>query len=69
MSSRGTSRWELYHGLRACQLHFSTYTVGTDGGDLQIVNIDISFVMSNYCNIAIFIAVELLGILQKVFVV
>ena len=39
--------------------------MGTDGGDLQIVNIDISFVMSNYCNIAIFIAVELLGILQK----
>ena len=45
------------------------YTMGTDGGDLQIVNIDISFVMSNYCNIAIFIAVELLGILQKVFMV
>ena len=43
--------------------------MGTDGGDLQIVKIDISFVMSNYCNIAIFIAVELLGILQKVFVV
>ena len=43
--------------------------MGIDGGDLQIVNIDISFVMSNYCNIAIFIAVELLGILRglKVF--
>ena len=43
--------------------------MGTDSGDLQIVKIDISFVMSNYCNIAIFIAVELLGILVKVFVV
>ena len=41
----------------------------TDDGDLKIVNIDISFVMSKYCNLAIFIAVELLGILQKVFVV
>ena len=51
------------------ELFVRTYTVGTDGGDLQIVNIDISFVMSNYCNIAIFIAVELLGIRQKVFVV
>ena len=69
MISRGTSRWEMLEALRAYQSHFSTCTVGKDGGDLKIVNIDSSFLMSNYCNIGIFIAVDLLRILKKVFVV
>ena len=69
MISRGTCQLEMLEALTAYQLHFLACSMGKDSGDLQIVNIDISFVMSNYCNIAIFIAVDLLRILQKVFVV
>ena len=69
MISRGTCRSEMLEALTAYQLHFLVCSVGKDGGDLKIVNIDSSFLMSNYCNISIFIAVDLLRVLQKVFMV
>ena len=59
----------MLEALTAYQLHFLACSMGKDSGDLKIVNIDSSFLMSNYCNIGIFIAVDLLRILQKVFVV
>ena len=65
----GTCQSEMLEALTAYQLHFLACSVGKNGGDLKIVNIDISFLMSNYCNIGIFIVVDLLRILEKVFVV
>ena len=59
----------MLEALTAYQLHFLACSMGKDGGDLKIVSIDSSFLMSNYCNIVILIAVNLLRIRQKVFVV
>ena len=59
MISRDTCRSEMLEALTAYQLHFLACSMGKDGEDLKIVNIDSSFLMSNYCNIGIFIVVDL----------
>ena len=69
MFSRGTCQSEMLEAITAYQLHVLGCSVGKDSGDLKIVNIVISFLMYNYCNIGIFIAVDLLRILEKVLVV
>ena len=56
-------------GLNSISVTFFSMQCGQRRGDLKIINIDSSFLMSNYCNIGIFVAVDLLRILQKVFVV